>query len=358
MRKSSLVTLVVFILLLVAAIVVFFNKYNIVRTDVNGKQKFRVEEKKGTLKVLRDFAVKDTASVDKIFLADKQNATILLERKDNYWTVNGKYRARRDFIDLLLETIHRVEVAEPVVETKTENVLRRISSDGVKVEIYQNGKLAKTYYVGGVDQGNTGTYMLLEGSSQPFVTHIPGFSGFLTTRYNTSIYEWRDRVVFRYNYSDIAAVSLEYPSQNFQSFRCEKHGDNHFKLFSLPDMQSIPIFDTLAVKSFMSRFKFVGFEAYLDNTIPKHRRDSVLNTDMLCKYTVEDKNGNTRVLKAYHRPNILDQFDDEGELYPYDVERLYGFINNDEDMILLQYYIIDPLTKELNHFLSDDIVKK
>jgi hypothetical protein len=79
---------------------------------------------------------------------------------------------------------------------------------------------------------------------------------------------------------------------------------------------------------------------------------------MLCKYTVEDKNGNTRVLKAYHRPNILDQFDDEGELYPYDVERLYGFINNDEDMILLQYYIIDPLTKELNHFLSDDIVKK
>ena len=153
MRKSSLVTLVVFILLLVAAIVVFFNKYNIVRTDVNGKQKFRVEEKKGTLKVLRDFAVKDTASVDKIFLADKQNATILLERKDNYWTVNGKYRARRDFIDLLLETIHRVEVAEPVVETKTENVLRRISSDGVKVEIYQNGKLAKTYYVGGVDQG-------------------------------------------------------------------------------------------------------------------------------------------------------------------------------------------------------------
>jgi hypothetical protein len=356
MKKTTLYTLLVFVLLLAAAVIVFFNKYSLVRIDQNGEKKWKIEEKKGTLRVLRDFAVQDTASVDKIFLADKQNATILLERKDNYWTVNGKYRARKDFIEVLLETIHRVEVAEPVTETKVDHVLRRISTDGIKVEIYQQGKLSKTYYVGGVDQGNTGTYMLLEGSSQPFVTHIPGFAGFLTTRYNTSLYEWRDRVIFRYKVSDIAAVSLEYPDNKFQSFRCERIDNNKFKLFSLPDMQPVPVFDTLAVKSFMSRFKFVGFEAYLDNTIPPHTRDSVLNSEMLCKYIVEDIHGNKQSLKAFPRPNVLDQFDDEGEMYPYDVERLYGFINNDEDMVLLQYYIIDPLTKDLNQFLLSDIV--
>ena len=38
-----------------------------------------------------DFAVEDTASITKIFMADKANNQVLLERSDNSkWLVNGK----------------------------------------------------------------------------------------------------------------------------------------------------------------------------------------------------------------------------------------------------------------------------
>jgi hypothetical protein len=52
----------------------------------------------------------------------------------------------------------------------------------------------KQYYVGHATQDNTGTYMLLtnpetdKNYEDPFVTHIPGFDGFLSTRYNHRIY--------------------------------------------------------------------------------------------------------------------------------------------------------------------------
>ena len=57
-----------------------------------------IERGSGTIKPeLRDFAVKDTSAITKIFLADKFGATVTLEREDvGEWTVNEDYKARKD----------------------------------------------------------------------------------------------------------------------------------------------------------------------------------------------------------------------------------------------------------------------
>lgn len=356
MKKNTLYIFIVFVVLLIVAVFVFFNKYSLVRNDVAGKKEWKIELKKATIKALRDFAVEDTAIVDKIFLADKQNNTILLERDDNYWTVNGSYIARRDFMDLLLETIHRVEVSEPVSEAKLETVFRNLSVNSIKIEIYENGELAKTYFVGGVNQESTGTYMMIDGSTDPFVTHIPGFSGFLTTRYNTNVYEWRDRVVFRYKYNDISEISLKFPDNPEASFRCTKSLNNKFKLYGLPDNVSIPDFDTLMLKEFMARYKHVAFESFLNEIFDKETRDTIIERPSLCHYTVTNRKGETTRLSTMLRPNVNKQFDDSGIFYPFDVERLYGFINNNEDMVLMQYFTIDPITYELQDFLLNTAI--
>ena len=41
-----------------------------------------------------DFSVKDTASIGKIFIADRANHSVSLTRNGGYWLVNGKYRTR------------------------------------------------------------------------------------------------------------------------------------------------------------------------------------------------------------------------------------------------------------------------
>ena len=353
MKRQNKIILIVLLVLLALAVVIFFMKYRIVSYKEFGKTKFRIEKISGTLKTLRDFDVKDTARVDKIFLADKQNNTILLERKDNYWQVNGDYVARRDFVDVLLETICDLEVAVPVPKTKMDFVLRSLSTTSTKVEIYQEGELVKVYYVGGVTQDNTGTYMLLEGSDEPFEVHIPGFAGFLNTRYTTSIYEWRDRILFNYDVKNIKSVTLEYPADPDQSFSAVNNGNNNYSIVLLKTGKPLQGVDPMAVKEFMSRYKKVGFEIYMNDTDEYLKLDSILNSKSeMCIYTVEDIKGRKTRLKTFARPNFKNTYDEEGHFYNNDIDRFYGVINNDKDLILLQYTLFDLLTKKPGDFVA------
>ena len=179
---------------------------------------------KTTMKRLVDFAVEDTASVDMIFMVDMDKNQVVLERKNNAWLVNNKYIARQGSIDKLLETMKNLEVKEFIPQSRMNTTIRVLSSHSTKVEIYQKGELNKTYYVGGATQNQSGTYMLLENSSQPCVVTIPGFLGYLSTRYFIEESLWRDPTVFNSNEKDIASVKMEFLSDKTKSL-------NHMNLF-------------------------------------------------------------------------------------------------------------------------------
>ena len=98
---------------------------------------------------LAEFAVSDTASIDRIFLADRRGNTVLLDRKQvDHWELNEKHKARQDAVQLLLETIMKVEVKMPVPKVSHNNVVRLLAGTATKVEVYQKGELVRTYYVG------------------------------------------------------------------------------------------------------------------------------------------------------------------------------------------------------------------
>jgi len=125
---------------------------------------FFLTQRHGTIpKELKDFAVEDTASVDKIFMVNKEGQQVLLERKNNFWMVNGKYYARKDAVSTLLKTIHRIDVKAPVAKSMFKTIVSNLAVRSIKVEIYQESKLIRTYYVGGPTKDQYGTYMLLEG---------------------------------------------------------------------------------------------------------------------------------------------------------------------------------------------------
>ncbi|MCK9255125.1 MAG: DUF4340 domain-containing protein [Bacteroidales bacterium] len=299
----------------------------------------------------RDFAVQDTASVDKIFIADKNNNTVLLERKDNYWEANKSFTARRDLTNLLLETFYRIEVSSPVPQSKLDKVLKDISVRGVKCEIYQNGKIAKTYYIGGVTDDNIGTYMIMEGSEQPFIIRIPGFNGFLNVRYNTDINEWREKLIFNYKVQDIAKVVVEYSNFSENSFIAINNGNNSFDLTEINGNKIGFDFDTLKVKTFISSCKLIGFDAFISDSLQQEKYDSLSSLPFVAKYSVEDMQGNIKSFKTYLRQNITKLLDDDGNLYDWDIDYLYGILD-DKTVVLLQYYIIDPIATTKSSFIK------
>ena len=332
MKKSNVILLIAVIVISVIVAVVYFS------------------DKDSTELVLRDFAVADTAAIDQIFLADKNGNSVLLEREGDHWIVNGDFIARRDFIEVLLTTLKNIEVKSPVPEAKLDKVTKSLSVKGIKADIYQKGELIKTYYVGGVTADNTGTYMILEGSEQPFVLHIPGFAGYLTVRYLPYINEWRERIVFRYKVAEIKKIRVEYPMNPHESFVAYSYGNNEYGITDLSGSSFDFAIDTIKIKEFISKVKFIGLEAYLSEQLNDHKRDSLLEETMSARYTVENRAGEEKDVRIYLRQNINQAVDDDGKPYDWDIDNLYGIINDDKEVVLLQHYVIDPISLTSSSF--------
>ena len=113
----------------------------------------------------RQFAVKNTDEIYKIFIVDRQENKTTLERKDGYWLYNGRWRTRPTAIKNLLEAVRNVEMMYKPPRSAVTNMVKSLAAEGIKVELYdRNNKLIKAYYVGGATANETGTYMIMDGA--------------------------------------------------------------------------------------------------------------------------------------------------------------------------------------------------
>lgn len=289
---------------------------------------------------LRDFAVEDTASIDRIFMVRKDNQQVTLTREGNRWMVNGKFEARPDAIENLLKTLNRLKIKSPISASAMDNAVRMLATRNTKVEAYHGKKLLKTIYVGGPTQDQMGTFMMLEGSSVPFIVHIPGFTGYLSSRFFIDEVAWKSTAIFRYNFNDIKTVLMENPADAAKSFRLSNEGNDHYVL-STPGGSPIPgMLDTASVKFYLSQFEKLSFEFYADSLSPRVR-DSLLATRPHRIITLEDRSGKVRKVTAWKRPSF-GKPDSNGNPQEFDDERLWALIDRDT-WVVIQYYVFNSL---------------
>ncbi len=178
-----------------------------------------------------DFAVKNTEEIGKIFIADRKGGTATLERKGKQWLYNGKYPARPSAIESLLETISSVNVLNIPPNGAVPGMIKELAASGIKVEIYdRDEKRLKTFYIGGVTNDERGTVLMMDGSEQPYVVHIPGFIGQVRSRFLMGDDEWRDKAIFLEKPEEIQSVSVEYPQRKTESFKLEKTGEAAYEV--------------------------------------------------------------------------------------------------------------------------------
>ncbi len=317
-------------------------------------------------KELSDFSVRDTASITKIFLSDmNQNSVKVVRQNTGEWVVNDKYVARQDNIINLFKTLIWIEVREPVPQQHTETVNARLAAIATKVEIYQKvyfinlfnkiklfpyEKLTKVFYVGDATPDQTGTYMLMDKSSKPFITYMSGFRGFLSTRFSCRENDWRQPKIFNSKLSEIKSVTIDFIETPENSFKIINNNDRTFSLFSKNVREEkIDIFDTLNVMAYMASFENVNYEAVLNHI---SKKDSIINSTPFHIITLELLNGEKQIVKTFHKWVIET---DDFELLknnPYDRDRLYALINDGNDFVLIQFYVFDRILRPLNFFLK------
>lgn len=303
---------------------------------------------------LRDFAVQDTAAITKIFLADRTGKTIELEREGNRWRLNKKYYARRDAIKTLLVTLKNIAVRSMVAKSAYNTIITQLSTSGVKCEVYLNGKEKpdKVIYVGSETQDTKGTFMMLENSSVPFVTEIPGFEGYLTPRFFLNESEWRDKTVFDISYNDIRTVQAIYNPDSARSFRIDFNSVTDLTVSSPVTSQKLARPDTAVIVNYLTQFTFLNFE-FFDFMLKQNQRDSMLRIPPLCTFSITDRKGKEVRVKFYNipvNPFTIAGADTSGALAKYDVDRLYAFINKDKELVGVQIFAFGKIFRTLHDF--------
>ena len=316
---------------------------------------------KGTIrKELYDFAVEDTSSINKIYMVNMAGKEVTLEKtKPGYWEVNKKFKARADAIKNLLVTIKDMRVRQPVAKSALENISKQLAARSLKVEIYQNDKLVKMYYVGDDTQDGLGTFMLLsdpetaENSTIPFVMSIPGFNGFLSVRYFADAEEWREKTIFSFYPDQIESVSVKFvrsPDSSFTFSLSEK------TQISLADNKgnNIADYDTLKAKRYLMYFSNIQYE-HLSNDMRKSLQDSIFAKAPIHIIELKDREGKVHAMKTFSKPSDNpDQVDAAtGKTYAEDTERMYALINNDKDIAVIQYFALGKLFHTLSYFKKE-----
>lgn len=296
-----------------------------------------------------EFKVKDTANIDKIFLANKSNQSVLLTKEGKRWMVNNEFEARGDMMENILAVIRNVEVKQFVPKNAVENTMKLLSVSATKVEIYIKGDLHKVYYVGGPTQDHFGTYMVMQDAETPYICYMPGHRGYLSTFFTPLKDEWRSRQIFHYSLEEIGSVKVEFYRKPQDSWEIVNLDNKNFKLKSLATNKFVGPFDTLAVKSIVREFKALGFESFVE--VNSTRMDSVKAKYPLYKISVTDRNGKIRSVDLYEIPMQPGVYTMDGREAKVDVDRMYGIVDGTTTTIC-QYFTYDPITVPIGFFMG------
>jgi hypothetical protein len=191
----------------------------------------------------------------------------------------------------------------------------------------------------------------MEGADEPYIVHIPGFRGFVSTRYSTLVADWRDYRVFRTPINAIQSVQVEFPYDPGQSYRFDLQDRQNISLKTYPAGQFVTPYDTLRALNFLTGFEDIRFESLLEHLVEKEYIDSVSASSPKTIITLTDREGKINQVKLFKKASFTPVFSDDGDrMEPVDLDRAYALVNEGQDFVLVQYFVFDRITRPIGFF--------
>ena len=322
---------------------------------------FEEEKREMSTEPLSDFQIKDTASVYKIVITEKDHGSITLNRgtSDKNWYIDDTKEIAQPYnVNLILETAFQIQIKQNVSEELKETALTQLSIRHKKVEYYFDGedKPRKTWYVGNGTTNHMGTYMLLElydkssgkslRSPDPFIMHKPGVYGTLDTRFFANKKDWIYPGVFNYNIKDIASIKVVNNEDANESFSVKIQDNGKVNLLDKTETK-VNVFDTSEVQHYVTHYKDLFYESFASE-LDQNQSDSILKVNPHFVFEVTEKNGNKKTVRLW---KIKKNQDGIGlNEIQFDTGRAYISINGSKDLVKVQFFTWDVLFKPLSYF--------
>lgn len=172
------------------------------------------------------FSFPDTGAIVEIHLIEKHGDTVFrqiaLHRTKAGWLIGDTLEAFIQPVQTLLKTLAGQTPRAPVAQPAIRNVLSFLRERRIEVVLrFQDGR-EERFFVGGPTPDQMATYMLRPGSDQPYEVFLPGFEGYLTSRYYPDLGAWQPNQIFSARAADLQAVQIDYHGDPERSWRLER----------------------------------------------------------------------------------------------------------------------------------------
>ncbi len=300
----------------------------------------------------RQFAYPETDDVHRIFVADRNGHQVTLTRGGiSGWLADGR-PANEHIMNNVLQAIRYVDVQSLPSYQAVPNMVKDIATSGILIQLFDEaGTKLRGYYLGGSNNQETGTYAIIEGAEDPYVVHLPGFTGNIRQRFVHWGDEWRDKVYFRVRPERVERFSIEYPKQRNKSFELTRN-DAGFQLRPFYESgQQIRNVPAAGVEGVLAKF-----EKYYVNNYENRDAEAIARAKASLPFAVirvKEEGKEERAMEIYPRY--------EEESYTHNVKtgevissgglRAYSaFINGGTDWVLLNVETLQPLLVSYDHF--------
>jgi len=289
-----------------------------------------------------DFAISDTANVDKIKLTNSKQKSLTLLRVDNKWLIDNVLDANEKLVHRFLTVLKLLEMRMPVPKATKHEIMEALFKKSTQVQIYQHNKLVKTYYVGDDLPDATGAYMILENSDIPLIMHIAGFKGKISSIYSTDPKFWRSNVIFQYKPHEIKRVSMNIKEAENKSFTIVRDE----KRFTLYDYQGVQKnkFNLSSVERYLSYFERVRYEYIEENT---ELRDSIKKQKSIHSISITNSKGEVNKISTFY---ILNSEKNKSGQLTFDFNKMYALVNNETELVVVRFFEFDPILKDIEYF--------
>ncbi len=236
--------------------------------------------------------------IDQVSIASA-NQTIELSFLDGRWMLNEKLVADRQMIQVLFATIDQAIPKRKVAGNQQDELSQRFNADAYHVKLYQGDELKKEFQVWGDPQKKM-TWFKAPKANDIYQVVIPGYNAYVAFIFQQPEHEWRDKLVFDFNWQNFTALQLNYSARAEESFEISL-SDDYFRVKDLPKTDTARLNDYLDYISMLETRKWL---------MPgeDERADELAETEAHANISISNIAGRSRQLELWSEPVKSNQY--------------------------------------------------
>ena len=189
-------------------------------------------------------------------------------------------------------------------------------------------------------------------SEEPYIVHMEGFTGFLSTRFFTNEMEWRYTGIFEYPHLEVSKGRMSNHMIPADSWEVRFSGGNNLELWSCGAQGATSTkaisFDTTAVKEQLLLYKKVHVESF-NTQLSEQQTDSLQQAQAAYTLEVIDNKGKSTTIDLHLKPTKKAIEDDYGNIIPFDLDYFWAK-TQDGEIAMAQSYNFSPLLNPIAKF--------